>query len=600
MKRLMEKYKSLKLNTKFSLVVVLLIAIPMLVFVILFFKFLKRGVMYQIVNALDSNMEEETRQIDNIVELCSMTAQVFLGDVQLQDFLTDLSQKKEISEQEYYYFSKNNISLYEGMINSNPYIDYIHVYADNNEFPEILPILFHGDRVKPLIWEQNELSGEWYLNHKKLSSDKNAECISLVSYIENIFGEKVGILEVAVKEEELFSGMYSLEQDEWKGFVSDTDEVIKGQKFPYPQLESEIQTLMETVGSNGDYQYKQVKSEGHEYLIAVRRIEALSGNYLFVVNTDERLQDMSTRQIQVMISMVLLFVAMILLINLTVNRLLRKFYETIKVVRTIRDGNIDTRIPDLGTDEIGDLNRQINKMLDRIQELMKENIDREVLIKNTEIKALQNQINSHFIYNVLESIKMMAEIDEEYLISDAVTELGELLRYNMKWVSYNVTVRDEIKYIKNYIQLMNLRYDFEIVLNVKIEEALYNQEIPKMSLQPIVENAICHGIVETVEDAVIYIKAVSYQDRFEISITDSGMGMSEEQLLKLEQKVQGKIEASGGAGNGIGLKNVQDRIRMQFGEPYGLKFYSKEKCYTKVCVILPLKQGGKDEKFTNR
>ena len=170
----------------------------------------------------------------------------------------------------------------------------------------------------------------------------------------------------------------------------------------------------------------------------------------------------------------------------------------------------------------------------------------------------------------------------------------------MKWVSHNVTVRDEINYIKNYIQLMNLRYDFEILLNIKIEETLYNQEIPKMSLQPIVENAICHGIVEAAEDAVIYIKAVSYPDRFEISITDSGMGMSEEQLSKLEQKVQGKIEASGGAGNGIGLKNVQDRIRMQFGEPYGLKFYSREKCYTKVCVILPLKQGGKDEKFTDR
>ena len=94
MKSLIEKYKSLKLNTKFTLVVILLIAIPMLVFVFLFLKFTKQGMMYQIINDLNSSMEAETEQIEKIAELCSMTSQVFLGDEQLQD-LTELSQKKE-------------------------------------------------------------------------------------------------------------------------------------------------------------------------------------------------------------------------------------------------------------------------------------------------------------------------------------------------------------------------------------------------------------------------------------------------------------------------------------------------------------------------
>lgn len=564
----------------------------MLIFVALFFKFTKQGMMYQIINDLNGSMVTETEQIEKITELCSMTSQVFLGDEQLQDFLTDLSQKKGISQQEYYSFNKNNISLYEGMINSNPYIDHIHVYADNTEFPEMLPVLFHKDRVNEAVWEEEKLSGRWYLNYENISSNESPELISVVSHIKNVYGETVGVLDVSVKKEELFSGLYHSEVDEWKCFASDSGEMIKKEDLPYEELKTELNIFSQKNGNRNEYEYEQIKVDGHEYLLAVQRIEELSGNYIFVVNVDEKLKSISLRQLQVITSMILLFAAMILLINLTVNRLLKKFYETIKVVREIRDGNIDTRIPDLGTDEIGDLSCQINKMLDRIQILMKENIDRERLIKNTEIKALQNQINSHFIYNVLESIKMMAEIDEEYLISDAVTALGELLRYNMKWVSHNVTVRDEMNYIKNYIQLMNLRYDFEILLNVKIEEEIYDQEIPKMSLQPIVENAICHGIVENAEDAVIYIKAVSHSNQFEISITDSGMGMSEEQLLNLEQKVQGKLEISGGAGNGIGLKNVQDRIRMQFGEPYGLKFYSKEQCYTKVSVLLPRKQGG--------
>ncbi len=187
--------------------------------------------------------------------------------------------------------------------------------------------------------------------------------------------------------------------------------------------------------------------------------------------------------------------------NSVVKVLLRKFYHMLLVVRKVQEGDLAQRVSNPGSDEMGEMSTQFNKMLDHIQILMKENINREVLIKNTEIKALQNQINAHFIYNVLEAVKMMAEINEEYEISDSVTALGELLRYGMKWTSSDVTIRQEVEYIKNYIQLMNLRYDYTIGLSINIPDHIYEQQIPKMSLQPIVENAICHGIEETEEDS---------------------------------------------------------------------------------------------------
>ena len=174
---------------------------------------------------------------------------------------------------------------------------------------------------------------------------------------------------------------------------------------------------------------------------------------------------------------------------------------------------------------------------------MEDNLNRELLVKNSEIRALQNQINAHFIYNVLESIKMMAEIDEKYEISDAITALGKLLRYSMKWTSGNVTVEQEIDYIHNYLALINLRFDYEIYLSLNIPENIMIQEIPKMSLQPIVE---------------------------------------------LYQKISGEIDSAGGSGNGIGLKNVQDRIRISFGPEYGLEFSSKPGMYTKVRVRVPM------------
>lgn len=166
---------------------------------------------------------------------------------------------------------------------------------------------------------------------------------------------------------------------------------------------------------------------------------------------------------------------------------------------------------------------------------------------------MQNQINAHFIYNVLESIKMMAEINEEYTISDAVTALGEMLHYNMRWNKFLVTVQDEMNYIQNYVELMNLRYDFTITLSVQIPENLYRQDIPKMSLQPIVENAITHGIEELDADAVIEIKGIEHEKSFEIEITDSGIGMSEKQLAILRRKLRMRLNSDTQPKHGIGL-----------------------------------------------
>ena len=186
---------------------------------------------------------------------------------------------------------------------------------------------------------------------------------------------------------------------------------------------------------------------------------------------------------------------------------------------------------------------------------------------------------------------MMAEIKEDYDISDAITSLGKLLRYSMKWGSGNVTVAEELEYIRNYLKLINLRFDYEIYLSVNLPEIILKQAIPKMSLQPIVENAIYHGIEQMAEDTNIYIKGIVDGDDCVIEITDAGKGMSEKEVKDLYKKINGEMEASGGSGNGIGLKNVQDRIKMNFGENYGIEIASKLGCYTKIMVRIPMENG---------
>ncbi len=270
-----------------------------------------------------------------------------------------------------------------------------------------------------------------------------------------------------------------------------------------------------------------------------------------------------------------------------VDKLIEPIYSIREDVSNIQQGDWTVEISDENMDVMDELRVRIDGLLHCIKELTDANLKHEILVKNTEIRALQNQINAHFIYNVLESIKMLAEIDEKYDISDAITALGKLLRYSMRWTKGNVTVADELDYIRNYLSLINLRVDYEIYLSVKLPAIIKKQEIPKMSLQPIVENAIYHGIEPMAEDTNIYIKGIVEGDDCIIEITDAGRGMTEEQVNNLYRRLKGEIETSGGSGNGIGLKNVQDRIKMSFGEEYGLEIASKPGCYTKVSVRIP-------------
>lgn len=154
-------------------------------------------------------------------------------------------------------------------------------------------------------------------------------------------------------------------------------------------------------------------------------------------------------------------------------------------IRAFANGDVDATVEVAGAGEVADFAREANGLLNKIRQLMHDNLQREMQARESEIRALQNQINAHFIYNVLEAIKMMAEIDERYDIADAVTRLGKLMRYSMKWESGNVSLERELDYIQNYIALMNLRFDYVVSLDIQIQPELLGQQLLKISLQPI-------------------------------------------------------------------------------------------------------------------
>lgn len=587
------KYKGLGLNVKFMLLIILCIEATVGIFSMFLFRTMQRSMVQEKIAAVRYEMDRQHAQIRKNVDAINMSTQFFLNDQELRDFLVELKQGHKMSADRLNAFYHDDISAMERMVNSNLYLYQIRVYADRDAMQEMMPVLYSQDRMKRLAWAQDESLYGWKFNYADTIFDaytvaQNSRIMSLVTSIEDYEYGELAVLEVSMTMDTMFEGLYHANDGMVVCFVDESGQCYYGSEEdrdnPY------IRAVLEDSRAGEEEQFCYRTVEGVDIIAGSVEIRELSGMLVCVQDVSGAV-GRNRRMHRWFVSLMVLLVPLLAAgINVVVKSVLRQFYQVIDAIKRVQEGDLNVVIENCGTDEMGELARQVNKMLTEINHLMKEQLDRELLVKNSEIKALQNQINAHFIYNVLESIKMMAEIEEQYDISDAVTTLGKLLRYSMRWTTGNVTVAEEIEYIRNYLKLMNIRFDYEIFLSLNIPECIYAQQIPKMSLQPIVENAIYHGIEQMAEDTNIYIKGLVEEKSCVIEITDAGRGMSEEEVGRLYKKISGEIETAGGSGNGIGLKNVQDRIKMNFGEEYGIEIASKLGCYTKVMVRIPLQE----------
>ena len=582
----------MKLNVKFTIIILIFVFVPVAFFSMAFFHNIEHNTIQAGYKALEYSLNSAGDEIVKNVDNVNMSTQFFLSDKSLMEYLRKIDKGEEISYEEMMDFYNVNISSLERIVNTNPSIYQIRVYVDSSTMEEMMPILYRYDRMNRLAWAKDEDLSGWKFDYPDTTFDtyttnKDNKLAALVTPIADYNGDSLGVLEVAIGMDALFPSVYAGEEGSACFFIDEQGRLYcrdENRDFARKYCKQYDMALTdETESLVMDYHSWQ----GMPVVAGSLYVKELKGTFVCVSSLESGLGVIQRNRNIFLFVLIVIFFIMIGLINYVVKRLLSQFYQILQSIREVQKGNLNIVIENCGNDEMGELGNQINKMMERIRQLMEDNLNRELLIKNSEIRALQNQINAHFIYNVLESIKMMAEIDERYDISDAITALGKLLRYSMRWASGNVTVGEELEYVRNYLALINLRFDYEIRLALDMPDMILRQEIPKMSLQPIIENAIQHGIEQLAEDTSIYVKGWLKNGDCIIEITDSGRGMNEEELSGLYRKIDGEIETGGGSGNGIGLKNVQDRIKISFGEKYGIHISSKEGCYTKVQVTVP-------------
>lgn len=590
--RIFSKFKNLSLKYKFTLCILIFTAIPIVLLSNYLFTSMERNIVENKKNDIQFNINQSYNQLQKNIELCNLTAQIFINNKNLNAYIDKVTSGESISIEEKIEFYRNDIMNFEKIVNNNPYLYGVRVYVESDTMQEMVPVLFQKDRMRKLTWAENNdfVYGEWQLDYiDNIFSDTYSiipdHIASLVINMSAVEIKESALVEVAIKMSTLFPDIYQTDEEGWTCFID-----AKGNIYSNEQVVKDWSIYLDYLEDNvliPDEQNVTIKKREREtVIIASIPVKELAGTLVRVYSMDRDLQGLQKSKYIFTAGIIAGMILLGVLVNFSVKLLLDNFYKVMKTVHDVQQGDMDVRVGLVSSDEMGELATQFDKMLDIINQLMKENIRSEVLKKDFELRALQNQIDSHFLFNVLETIKMMAEIREEYTISDALTSLGKLLRYGIHITSQKVDVQEEIAYIQNYMVLINYRYEYDIFLSTNLPTDILQQKIPKMTLQPIVENAIIHGIEELAEDTNIYIKGILYDDYVEIEITDQGIGMHQKEVEILRKKISGEIESTGKT-NGIGLKNVQDRLQAVFGENYGIEIVSRKDCFTKVIVRIP-------------
>lgn len=239
---------------------------------------------------------------------------------------------------------------------------------------------------------------------------------------------------------------------------------------------------------------------------------------------------------------------------------------------------------------------KVCQLIDKYAAIRTRKNSAEVFDKQTELTALQSQINPHFLYNTLESIRGQALMDDNLEIAKMVEALAAFFRYSISRKSNLVTLRDELANINNYMLIQRYRFNNRFSLEVFIDEedeAAYDFLIPKLIIQPIVENAIFHGLEEMLEGGKVTIEVIVTEQNLIITISDNGKGIEREKLEKLNSRIRSSnIELedesqSDQRNTGIALPNVNKRIHLLFGEEYGVNVYSTVGQGTDVEITIP-------------
>lgn len=324
--------------------------------------------------------------------------------------------------------------------------------------------------------------------------------------------------------------------------------------------------------------------DGEQAMCCIKTVGYTGWKIVSVINRENVERDSLKNQMFVVFMVLFVLFGSMILSSYLSTVLTRPIQKLETDVKRIAEGELDIKVQTSGSFEIYHLGKSIQKMAVKIQGLMKDIIREQEERRKSDLDSLQAQISPHFLYNTLDIIVWMIEEEKSQDAVRVVTALARLFRISLSKGKHIISVGDELEHVRNYLIIQTLRFKDTFTYEFQIQEEVKSLSIIKLVVQPLVENAIYHGMDGMYGDGKITICAYLKEGDLYISVKDNGMGMKREQLDALLDYSQ---EVKTAKGNGLGVRNVHERIRLYFGEDYGLTITSELDVGTEVLIHLP-------------
>ncbi|MDQ6417826.1 histidine kinase [Paenibacillus sp. LHD-117] len=604
MNRISKIYRNAKISQKLFIAFSILIAIPALAVSFLFIR-LQEDQLYKDAMSTGSShvarLNEQLRSKMNIVENVSSTA---LTQKQFVDYIHSDMRGDGLGLVK---FRQNQFEQMRHIIQSNEMISQLSFYVDNPNVFEIWPEIYHYDKFWPQeYWaELREAGGSAYRLFALKQGDHTLAYYRLV----RLQGQQLkhpSIMEIRVEHNVFFDQLLEETEGQFFSIVMDgslPSRYVYNAEHPFAQDAGEsLGGILEAIRGKLDVLEQQdpitVKTDGQTFYALYRYIAPLDAYVVDIASYEALTKGPRSWYGLVAAIALCVLLLMLVLVSQTTKRIFRRLERVLISMRKVRRGELDAKI-DVGLDEgetgdeIDEMAVSYNNMLDEIKQLMTQVVDKQLIAKNAQLHSLHSQINSHFLYNALESIRMRAEVQRQPAIADALVALGALMRYSMKWRSDTVTLGEELANIESYIGFINFMEGDGICLTAELPQEVLRYDIPKMCMQPIVENAVHHAAPPGGNVHIQITVSVERDQLLLIEIRDDGAGVDPARLAALQDALRGDSPDAPapieGSNNGLGLENVHKRLQLHYGPGCGLWIDSAQGEFTNVSIRLPWK-----------
>ncbi|WP_160679406.1 histidine kinase [Clostridium sp. C8-1-8] len=583
-------FNNLSVRFKFALVYFLILLMQIVFFGVYMYGQTTNSTVKQGQLVMEQNLLQTKESILQKRSSVETAAEILALDNKIQNFL-DYSYSSPVDQIMEYQFSISPIV--ENILKQNRYINSIKIYMSHNVVTEMSDSYYSVNSLnEPVKFKQSlenkpQLDG-WSSTHEaktRALKDISGAGDQVLTYAKKIVSNstfrETGYLEIEVKESVLFSMLRDpIVTKLGQIFVADSNSRIVSENIP--QLFNKKVSDSTFVGFHPTSKINKVEDLHHKKFIFISiPINEIDCNLLgvFPSNNFNNEIKVSFRNIVFVLIFSSLLFGIVIFFTTTV--LLTRVKTMVKAMKQVRDGNLNVSVDVKSTDEFGELGISFNHMTSRIHDLVETVYKIELMEKDAELKALEAQINPHFLYNTLATISWAARKVKSSQIETISNSLARFYRLVLSKGNRQITVEEEIEMVKAYFLIQKIRFEDKFDVVYKVEEDLLCRKMIKNIIQPIVENALSHGIEAKSGHGTIVIKVEALEEKICIKIIDDGVGMSKDTLSKV---LKGNPESE--KGSGYAIKNIIQRLETYSGNKEAFTIYSREGIGTEVRLLL--------------